>query len=277
MKKYLSLLAAVGFSFFTSNGSATIITYTVNANQNPGSVETLTSLTYDSTTGLTEVLSDVSLYGGVFGSASFSLDTDSLASMTKFYRSPDVNDYFMSIYGAATPNNVLSNHVSTQNTTLGQPIIFNRSSDDVDIYTSFDSFSDYFSLNMQITGSNPIRTYGSDGSYTDVSDYFYTSLYLYGDLSRTSFENTLLATGFNNFADGGYVVQGHYHYANHFDAAGELLNADTLLNMQQIYFSANELSVNIEENTANVPEPHTIWLMGIGLLGLGLRQRRHLS
>jgi hypothetical protein len=275
MKKYFSLLTAIGLGCFSISSYAALITYNVNASPNPGSVETLSVLTYDASTGVTSTVSDAAVYGSLSGSASFSLDTSDLGSMTKFYRSPDINDFFMFIDGT-TPNNILSNQVSFQNTQLGAPIVFNRGSNDPGIYTSFDSTSSNFSLNLQLNGSSPVRTYGEDGSYSDFYDYFYTSFSLEGDLTRTSFEDTLLVTGFNALGGGGWLAQGHYLTTNYFDADGFILKSDTILNMQQFYFSANEVSITIDDNSSvTVTEPQGLWLMGLGLLGLGVcRQRR---
>lgn len=275
MKKYFALLTAIGFGCFSISSYAALITYNINASPNSGSVETLGVLAYDANTGVTNSVSDLAIYGSLSGNATFSLDTNDLGSMTKFYRSPDINDFFMSIYGT-TPNHVLSNQVSFQNTQLGSPIVFNRSSSDTDIYTSFDSTSTSLSLNMQLDGASPVRTYGADGSYSDFYDYFYTSFSLEGDLTRTSFEDTLLVTGFNTLSGGGWLAQGHYLTTNYFDADGFILKSDTILNMQQIYFSANEVSITIDDNSpVTVAEPQALWLMGLGLLGLGVfRQRR---
>jgi hypothetical protein len=174
MNKYFSLLTAIGFGCFSLSSHAALITYNINANPNSGSVETLSVFSYDANTGVTNTVSDSAVYGSLSGTATLSLNTNDLGSMTKFYRSPDINDFFMFIDGS-TPNHVLSNQVSFHNTQLGSPIVFNRSSDDADIYTSFDSTSSNFSLNLQLNGSEPVRTYAADGSYSDFSDYFYTS------------------------------------------------------------------------------------------------------
>jgi hypothetical protein len=275
MKKYFSLLAAIGFGCFSISSSAALITYNINASPNPGSVETLGVLAYDASTGVTTTVSDSALYGSLSGTATFSLDTNDLGSMNKFYRSPDINDFFMFVDGT-TPNHVLSNQVSFQNTQLGSPIVFNRGSNDSGIYTSFDSTSSNFSLNLQLNGSSPVRTYGADGSYSDFYDYFYTSFSLEGDLTRASFENTLLVTGFNTLNGGGWLAQGHYLTTDYFDADGSILKSDIILNMQQIYFSADEVSITIDDNSPiTVAEPQALWLMGLGLLGLGVfRQRR---
>lgn len=275
MKKYFSLLTAIGLGCFSISSYAALITYNINASPNPGSVETLSVLTYDAINGITNTVSDSAVHGSLSGTASFSLDTNDFGSMTKFYRSPDINDFFMFIDGT-TPNHILSNQVNFQNTQLGSPIVFNRSSNELDIYTSFDSTSNNFSLNMQLNSSNPIRTYEADGSYSDLSDYFYTSFSLEGDLTRTSFEDTLLATGFNTLTSGGWLAQGHYLTTNYFSADGFILKSDTVLNMQQFYFSADEVSINIDDNSpTSVAEPQALWLMGLGLAGLGVfRQRR---